>query len=293
MALDIINDPRQITSYLPERLYKFRFWESQLHKDVLEKQHFYFSTPPQLWSVGDKDDCLFPIEFPKTPEDIYAVLAAMPDPNHWSAGMTDAERRRARWQQAHLNSDPVSLAQREKAYYKNQNEKLRVLSLTKRFDNEAMWDDSTYGSFSKGFCVGIDPRELIYEIFNTGITGNPCEYVPRGSSPIKYAFYSVDGPEASIEMGLQHLHMKYDDFSQEEEYRFVKRYHDQRYPKGVTESDFYLPVPKSAFKEVYIGYQLPKEEIQEIKDTCARHELSVDFYKAQPDGKGGIQVTLL
>ena len=91
-------------------------------------------------------------------------------------------------------------------------------------------------------------------------------------------------------MGIRHLHMKYNDFSKEKEYRFIKRYHDRMYPRGISESDCYLPVPKSAFKEVLVGHLMPNQDVQEIKDTCARHWLAVDFYKAYPDGQGGIQV---
>lgn len=290
MGIDLVDDPSAIIPYLPARLYKFRFWDSQYHKDVLERQHLYLSTPLELWKVGDKDDCLFPIDFPKTVHDIFSVLEAMPDRPHWPAGMSDADRRRARWQQAHINSDPYTLAKREKEYYENQNNKLRVLSMTQRFDNEAMWDDSTYGSFEKGFCVGIDPSHLIFELFGKGIMGNLCEYVPRGSPPLKYVSYSMDGADAAIEMSIQQLHLKYDDFSKEEEYRFIKRYHDQMYPTGIKESDWYLPVPKSAFKEVFVGHLMPDQAVQEIKDTCARHWLAIDFFKAYPDGKGGILV---
>lgn len=290
MNFDWVNHPYDIIPYLPARLYKFRLWDSQYHKDVLERQHLYFSTPEKLWEVGDKDDCLYPIHFPKTPEEFYSILETMPPEKPWASGMSDDDIRRARWQRARLNTEPELLAEREKEYFDTQNNMLRVLSMTRRYDNEAMWNDSTYGSFEKGFCVGIDPTHLVADLFAKGIDGGLCEYVPRGNPPLKYNSYSKDGSEAAIQMAVRHLHMKYDDFSKEEEYRFVKRYFGQMYPNGINQSDWYLPVPKSAFKEVLVGYRMPDNDVQEIKDTCARHSLAVDFYQAYPDGSGNIEV---
>lgn len=278
MSTQFISSPSQLALVLPKRLYKFRIWETQFHKDVLEKQVLFFSTPQKLWEVGDDMDCQFPVAFPQTHAEWMQILTAMGVKPEWK-GLTEFQIFAERSKLAAYRSSTVGLKEIETHFNKDQSDRLVVLSMTGRYDNPRMWH-SSYGNFGLGFCVTIDSEQCNF--LSKLIGGGTCVYVPDSEPPMPFKTYSYHGANAAIEMQYQHLFMKYDRFQFEEEYRLVKKFYPQLYPHGFTLQDQCFQVPKSAYLEVTVGYLMSPKLIGEIVDVCYNQGLHVDIYEAIP-----------
>lgn len=242
---------------LPETLYKYRDWTLKFHRETLTKQVAYFSSPANF---NDPFDCKIPIRYDVEPEkqleEIYyrALKAAHPD-------ASDEEIRgfaKKRVQEGPVN--PNTFKKNDKEYFDKLNQRMGVFSLAEHNNEILMWGH--YANSHKGFCVGFDTKELL-KAENVDFVGK-VEY---------YSEFPVIIPNGSLEFQFQkQIFSKWDRWAYEDEYRLTKNHIENRKVR----------LPKAAFKEIILGYQMSPKDRVKIMKLAHTNFPEIIIYEAKP-----------
>ena len=283
-----VNSIENVRDYFPELLYKYRDWSSKNSKTIITNQQVYFA-PPKAFS--DRYDCRFPVDWDfrfKTHRP--ALEGGFP---YDRSNIPDKV-----FERILKNQHKRIVGNRRKRkkyigkYSNNTNHHLGILSLTARNDNLKIWH-SDYAVNFKGFCVGINFKDCLQELMDAHIGGGRVIYVDRSYSPLKFvSIYSSSDKTEAMALHLDRIHLKYDKFKFEEEYRLVQRYYGPQYTfLGPIDWEHRLfTVPKRCFKTVTFGCKMPLDSRKEIVKACVGQELNIDFYQASPLASGMVLI---
>ncbi|HNP18602.1 MAG TPA: DUF2971 domain-containing protein [Fulvivirga sp.] len=242
---------------LPDTLYKFRDWNNKYHRELLHKQIAFFASPK---SFNDPFDCKIPIRYDIEPErqleDIYYSVAKACYPN----ASVDEIRNFAKKQVIEGSISPTSFKKNDSEYFKNLDSRMGIFSLTQHNDDILMWGH--YANAHSGFCVGFDSSELlkIENVDYLGKVGYHSDFptiLPKGNLTENFE---------------KQIFSKWDKWSYEDEFRLTKNHIDDRK----------IMLPKKAFKEIILGYNMNLTERRKLIQLVNKKHIGIKIYEAKP-----------
>jgi hypothetical protein len=242
---------------LPKTLYKYRDWNSKFHRQIIEKQIAYFASPG---TFNDPFDCKIPVRYDinsdKQLEDIYyRVIKA----THQNESDEKIRKFSKRW----VHEGPISpdsFKKNDQEYFDNLNKRMGIFSVSGRNNDILMWGH--YSNSHKGFCVGFDTAELL-KTEGVDFIGK-VEYCSEFPTII---------PNGSLEFQFENqIFSKWDKWDYEDEFRLTKNHIENRK----------ITIPKAAFKEVILGYQMPERERLKLIKLVRKKIPNITIYEAIP-----------
>jgi len=151
---------------IPKVLFKYRDWENEHHRDIVQKNELYFSSMSQF---NDPYEGKIPYRYNSeelTPDKIFTKMFSMAKNEYpdWSeAKLIDYVYE---YQRRNLLFDDAHLQQVYQQTVKDIERVYGIFALTTEENNFLMW--SHYSNSHKGFCIGFDTR-ILWEITKGGI----------------------------------------------------------------------------------------------------------------------------
>ena len=243
---------------LPETLYKFRYWESKFHRQILQKQIAYFASPA---TFNDPFDCKIPIRYDinseKQLEDIY--FKAIRATNHTA---TDSAIRDFSKNFVHTGPvNPKIFRKNDKEYFDDLYKRMGVLSLTSQRNDILMWGH--YANSHQGFCLGLDTAELLkHEDIN---------FIGK----VKYfADFPIIVPNGDQLYNLEmQIFSKWDKWQYEDEYRLAI----------TVINDRKIKLPNTVYKEIILGCNMPQNTRKDIIKLVKKKFPTMSIYEAKPN----------
>ncbi|MDA3910284.1 MAG: DUF2971 domain-containing protein [Bacteroidales bacterium] len=243
---------------LPEILYKYRDWNSKYHRQLIEKQIAYFASPG---TFNDPFDCKIPIRYDINSEqhleDIYSdIIKATPE----NVSEKKIRELSKRWVQKGPIS-PDSFKKNDQEYFNDLNKRMGVFSISEKNNDILMWGH--YSNSHTGFCVGFDTAELLK---TEGV-----DYIGK----VEYfQEFPVIIPDRNLESQFKkQIFSKWNKWQYENEFRLTKNHIKNRKIK----------IPKTAFKEVILGFQMPEKQRAKLIKLVRRNFPEILIYEALPN----------
>ena len=230
---------------MPKVLYKYRVWDDNFHKKILENNEVYYSAPNDF---EDELDCNPPIEYPHGCE-LYKYFLQYSKIQHSNKNLL--WHLRNAW--LLYSSSPLPIPNELKIIEESNkdefNKRFGVLSLTTRCNNAAMW--FKYSDNHKGFCVGFDTQKL----FSTTKCGCGDVHYHETLPPIMMLKDTTD-----IKI-IKTIYNKEKKWEFEQEYRFHTMWENNE----IIERNVRLPL--NTIVEVILGKNMPEIFRHEIKEV--------------------------
>jgi hypothetical protein len=232
----------------PLKVYKYRNWIEEHHKNVLLKNQLFFTSPKDF---NDPFDYKIPHDYSllDSEEKIqeYLVKKRLDSEGYYSANDLDTLLKqfeeRLRNQRDKVQEDYNAL------YFDGVNKHYGVLSLSERWDSILMW--SHYADFHKGYCIGFWEEKLRRNFI---VTGGRISYPPDNSFP------RLSPIGDHLTNMLQESHVKSNDWKYEEEYRLAKVF----YPEIPSIQDRIQHFPDDFISEITIGLGASEKTRKEL-----------------------------
>jgi hypothetical protein len=252
---------------IPDVVYKYRNWSDNYHKRILLKNELYLTSPKDF---NDPFDCRIPINFLSldTPEKIRAFVEKATN-EHLEYLL--AESRDIEFEKKKLENQLLTDLEGYQKYYQNgwfkfHDERLGVLSLSKRWDSILMW--SHYANKHQGFCVGFHEEKLREsDLFGRG---GLVDYDPEDKFP-----FLDPMEEDRLRRIFIETQSKANDWKYEEEYRLFKTFYNG--VPSVEERKSYFS--DEVFAEVIVGLNISEKDKEEIVTICRTKRIKV--YQAE------------
>ena len=249
---------------LPEKVYKYRNWNSPRDQRVLTRNEVYFASPADF---EDPHDCKNPIR--------YDLLS--------DNELRDYLKRRTI--ETFPSDTPEELIKREKQAFKDLRDTellakryiqvhedfynhFGVLSLTAYSTENSMWE--WYANSHKGFCIGFNSKIMFTSSYLFG-GGGPVFYVDE--LPIIHPYNGWD--ERAYK--LIFFKIKYWEF--EKEYRIQKTSYSP-----LNEWHRKVRVPTEAYAEIILGAEITDESKKEIVNTVNERFPNLPILQAKKNG---------
>lgn len=229
----------------PAILYKYRSFHDELHKNILYKRELYLSSPNDF---EDKKDCNLEEKIPPKEQLFEEYLKHIP--KELQNASNEEKERYARYMAKHgLYAHPEAVQRMANQINGETNKQRGVLSLSKRWNNEYMWEN--YGDRHRGFCVGFNTKALIEtNLFDGG--GEASYYY-------ELPLLSYDGP---IDLNIiDNLSAKKKDYEKEEEYRLFKIWY--HIP---TTAERTITIPSECFECIIMGKDMTENDKKQIRE---------------------------
>lgn len=154
---------------------------------------------------------------------------------------------------------------------KNINNKLGILSLSRRWNSSLMW--SHYTNSHKGFCLGFDTETDFFK---------PFRQIADTSKIFMPVIYSNERIKIPINKGekidMNIMLTKSKDWEYEDEERLIVSLENAQDKKQEMPFDIYLyKVPHNLIKEIIVGTNISNEYFSTIKQFCENKK--IDLYK--------------
>ena len=250
-------------SKYPLKVYKYRSWIDENHKNLLLKNQLYFTSPRDF---NDPFDYKIPYDYSllDTDEKIEKYLAQKRSDSQSYYSATDLEKLMKNFEYR-LRNQPIKVQEEYNAlYFEGVDNHYGVLSLSERWDSILMW--SHYADFHRGYCVGFWEEKLRKTFIVTGgrVTYPPDNSFPR-LSPIGETLHNM----------IQESHVKSNNWKYEEEYRLAKIF----YPEIPSIEDRIQEFPNEFISEIIIGLSASEKTCNEFieigKKKCVEVYLTV------------------
>ena len=248
---------------LPDKVYKYRSWKNATHKNILLHNEFYLTSPKD---INDPFDCRIPPNFinltQEEKNDYITQLAISQFKETERKGLNlekvikDLEKR--------LENQETFQKEAEKYIFDIQDKYYGVLSLSKRWKGILLW--SHYSDSHKGFCVGLWTEKL----WKTGLFGKAAEVDYDIEFPKIKPKVAKDKMEVINRLFIQ-THTKSEDWTYEEEFRFVKVY----FPNVPKPFERIVQIPDEVFSEVILGINISDDNKAEIIEICKRKNIPI------------------
>ena len=139
---------------VPRVLYKYRDWENKYHKEVLDNNVLFLSSPR---GFEDELDCNLPQRQYSTIDLYDYFLSYSKEKNKLFCELEHVSFAK-KWSKESPLANPMTQSELKDDYYNQFSDIFGVLSLTADPKIERMWDK--YSNLSKGFCVGFDSNKI-------------------------------------------------------------------------------------------------------------------------------------
>jgi hypothetical protein len=163
--------------------------------------------------------------------------------------------------------------------YKNVNNDIGILSLTKNWNNTLMW--AHYTISHKGFCIGFDPNDNYFK--------NYLSSDKEKSKTVKDVIYSDKRVKIPMELGQKRLEFepyitKSKDWEYEEEVRVIATLNlsDKKIEQKPVDIHLFK-LPHRAIKEIIVGVNINEKVEDLIKKFCI--EKGIKFFKSKISDK--------
>lgn len=243
---------------IPAVLYKYRSFQNKRHLGVLYKRELYLSSPNDF---SDSYDCNLEEKVPPKNTLIKEYLRHLPSYLR-NASQKEKENYAIYMAQNGLFAYPDALKSKARELNCIDNKRRGVLSLTKRWNNEYMWNN--YGDNHQGFCVGFNSSAL----FNTAFFGGGgdvyyCNELPQLDSNIQE------------DINIIRLYFaKKDDYKDEEEFRFIKTWN-----YDVTDKERIVTIPVNCFECIIMGKNMQESNKKKIKEMHKQNFPDIKLYE--------------
>lgn len=229
----------------PKVLYKYRTWNDDNHKKVLNENSLYMASPRKF---DDIKDCRVPQKFPSQEElrNYLITKDKLENPNRSRRERRELVRRLIK--ESPL-SNPRILAGRLEQIKEEFNDCFGVLSMTANPSNDEMWEK--YADNNRGICVGFDTKSL-FECVNGG--GGEVQYTDE----LPVIDFLKDN---LLEKHIKNVYFKESKWGFEEEYRLHKMWKHK-----ASDDERNIQLPDSCITEIHIGkYVTPKDKSEILK----------------------------
>lgn len=249
---------------LPKTIYKYRDWDNNWHKRLIEHQEIYFPSPLEL---NDPFDCRFAFDFKDVSHreilDIHRsdLKKLYPD---WTNSKIEVESLKRSAPIISGDKDYIQFFSEQ--YMSNILENVGVVSFSKKSDDILMW--SHYAKNHSGFCIGFD-TDLLYRTLKATIckVNYVLEY-PKIIPPWRVKDKSDNIMHSHF---LKIFTSKNEMWKYEKEYRIIKT---DTARKSIT-------VPKSTFKEIIIGSEFPQDQLDNFITTLKKEYPTIQIQLAR------------
>lgn len=259
----------EVAKQLPSRLYKYRSWDNNAHKLLLTHQEIFFADP---YTFEDEKDCRFPVDL-NLPWEDYKKIGL--ETYNQLSGLKPLKQHQLEVLLRYRYDNDMGIKQaREEEFYKLFNCTIGICCFCESSNIPAMWDK--YAKNDEGFCIGIDFRECLENLLGKYIGGGKVNYLPKNAQPIKYVSGFLENFDEMLEFFIKMVNNKYIDWRFEEEYRLFK-FIWEGYDTDISDELRKVSIPKTAFKEVIFGRNMPNLYREEIKMICIEQGLNVSF----------------
>jgi hypothetical protein len=255
---------------IPSILYKYRTWSDTFHKRLLTDQELYFPSP---LSFNDPFDCSVLLTIVSPKRDIirksYYLI------NHDFPELPRAERRKRATKirlEKHYKNDE-ELKRTRKLNLEND---YGVCSLTTNNANLVMW--SHYADSHKGFCVGLDLNQIVYDKDTQEQFLKEAKIMVRCYEVHYYKEYPIlefhldQRPDIESAMeAVQPLLAKSENWSYENEWRLITFFRNK----------FFIKFKKTALKYLYLGCMMKETTKREILEIVQSNYPSLEVYQSK------------
>ena len=161
---------------IPTILYKYRNWDIDFHKKILDGE-IYFSSFDQL---NDPFEGSIPFRYKKeqlTEQNIYKKFTYLIKSKRPNITSKEIE---LEWQEQlkiRKWDDLENRARLEAEFKTKLNQRTGIFSVCEKKDNYLLW--SYYSNAHKGFCVGLDTKKLIVETVSSICKVTYSEIIPQ------------------------------------------------------------------------------------------------------------------
>ncbi len=233
----------------PHILYKYRDWEDENHKKILQNNAIYLASPK---SFEDNMDCNLPEVFPKK-EELKKVFYKKSLEINPTFSRQEHRKYADYWSKNSPLAHPKQLALLIEDFNKQFNERFGVCSLTADPNNDAMWNK--YANNYKGVCFGFDSDKLF------SVVGGGGEVI-----------YTETLPEIDfINDNFTEKHAK-NIFLKEQKWDFEKEYRLHKFWANTpTQSERNITLPKGCLVEVILGKNMSEENKEEITQLIRKN----------------------
>lgn len=233
---------------IPKVLYKYRDWESPLHRRILKEREVYFASPD---SFIDQYDCHIPRRFDLLTDDQILTKYRTDLKEQFPAWEDERlEKEAVVWAKRGLLRDKENIEYYDEKFWEEFNLLFGVISLTPIPDSKDMW--IKYANHYSGFCVGFKSLELFEDSEHFG-AGGPVSYYEKLPILIPYQ-------EDSIIEHMRQIYSKEMKWSFEKEYRLSK----------INIRNRAVSLPLTAYSEVIIGPKICRQYKKDIIRTVTK-----------------------
>lgn len=251
----------------PRKIYKFRNWYDDHHKDVLRNNELYLSSPGHF---NDPYDCRITKDYTllTTDEEKQSFIQYLraKDGDYLRSQRIDVDAEMDRIKRKLDSSAELKEYQRimDEVYYQLQDRFYGVISFCINWKNFVLW--SYYANNHKGYAIGFH-EELLR---NSGLfgSGGKVQY-----KKVKPRIHPME--EDFLKRSFIETHSKSVNWRHEKEYRLTKLF----YPDEPTNDDRTVSFPDEFISDVVIGCQASEQTINEIINIADRK--NIDVYKLE------------
>lgn len=269
--LEVKRDHSQFISEsgVPRHLYKFRSWNDEHHRKLLEDQIVWFASPA---SFNDPFDCKIHYQYDKMPQEEKTKrvhkLAKEQYPD-WDNDRLHRETRRILDEHPVFSSD-ANLRKRE---WKKWGELLAryfgILSFAGCIDNILLW--SHYSDFHRGFCVKIDGHLLAEQLFDLIRTDNHAVDFQKVQYQEMYpVVIPTNDSDEDLDRFKRLLTIKSLAWQHENEYRFIY----------IRRTNLARSISKRTIKRVILGCQMSAKDEKEIVSLVTTELPHTEIWRA-------------
>ena len=270
--MNFILEPTPLQVNLPNIVYKYRKWADKNHQNTLKKNQFYLASFSEFNSRFEHNLETDYGNEEQIKQQIYDF--AYNDAINQHKSHDEAIKFAKFWV---INSPGLNSEHRKKveALHRHKlSNKRGILSLTKRWDNQELWN--SFASMDRGFVIGLDPNFLFIDGKPQGMW-SPITYYPLDNPP-KISSFKSKNPD-SIEEYLNIINYLPDIYEHEEEYR---------YSMVLRNGNRKLHIHKRFFKEIIIGKDMDLTHKSEISHLVKRRFPETKIYEQKTDENTGI-----
>lgn len=246
-------------SKYPLKVYKFRNWTDDNHKNLLLKNQLFFTSPKDF---NDPFDYKIPYDYSllDTDEKIAEYLAKkrIDSKDHFSPD--EFEDLLKKYEYRLRNEMNQVQEQFNNIYFDSVDKYYGVLSLSERWDSILMW--SHYADYHKGYCVGFWEERLRNSFI---ATGGRVLYPPENNFP------RLSPMNDFLQNMIQQSHAKSKEWEYEKEYRMAKIF----YPEIASRQDRIQEFPDDFIAEIIIGLSASEKTKAELIQVGKIKEIPV------------------
>lgn len=244
----------------PKILYKYRNWEFDFHKRILENNELYLSSPKNF---NDPFDCRIEENFYSLNNDElitkYIEKIQKDNSDYFIANKISVEKDFMRILSM-LKSDISKVhTDMNRKLFEMQDIHYGVLSMSTKWNSILMWGH--YGNKHEGFCIGFYEEKL----------RNSHKFGRGGLVKYKNKFPNINPLTTLLDKAFTQTHYKAKKWKYEHEFRMSNTF----FPKVPNETDRTVILSDDSIAEVILGLNISKEHQYMITEIASKKNIPI------------------